>query len=128
MEGQEKPIILIVEDDPILSKMYSEKFSFEGFSVITAKDGQEALDKATTQSVSIILLDIMLPRMSGTDFLERFRKLPKGKDVPVVALTNLTEDEERKRAEDLGVKDYLAKPMQTPEAVVKLIKSYLPHA
>jgi DNA-binding response OmpR family regulator len=125
MEETKKPVILIVEDDPVLSKMYSEKFIFEGFTVVTAKDGQEALDKASSQSISVILLDIMLPRMSGTDFLESYRKLPKGKNTPVIALTNLDEEEERARAKTLGVKEYLTKSGQTPENVVRKIKSYI---
>lgn len=120
-----RPVILIVEDDPILSKMYSEKFAFEGFLVLTAKDGQEALDKATTEPINIILLDIMLPRMSGSDFLEKFRQTPKGKRLPVVALTNLAEEEEKQRVLALGVKEYLVKAMQTPEIVVKKVKSYV---
>ncbi len=125
MADNQKPVILIVEDDPVLSKMYSEKFIFEGFSVVTAKDGQEALEKASGQIISIILLDIMLPRMSGTDFLESYRKTSKGKNTPVVALTNLDEEEERARAKHLGVKEYLTKSGQTPENVVKKIKSYV---
>lgn len=118
-------VILIVEDDPVLLKMYTEKFNFEGFKVLNAKDGEEALEVATTQNVDIILLDIMLPRMSGTDFLEKFRTTAKGKDVAVVALTNLAEDEEKQKALKLGVKEYLVKAMQTPEAVVEKIKKYL---
>jgi DNA-binding response OmpR family regulator len=125
MSDNHKPIILIVEDDPVLSKMYSEKFIFEGFTVITAKDGQEALEKATSQFVTVILLDIMLPRMSGTDFLESYRKTVKGKNTPVIALTNLDEEEERARAKKLGVKEYLTKSGQTPENVVRKIKSYV---
>jgi DNA-binding response OmpR family regulator len=121
----EKPVILIVEDDPVLAKMYSEKFTFEGFSVITAKDGEEAYEKATSEKITIILLDIMLPRMSGTDFLERFRQTPKGKDMPVITLTNLAEDEEKQRALKLGVKEYLVKAMQTPELVVQKVKAYI---
>lgn len=117
--------ILIVEDDPVLSRMYSEKFNFEGFSVKTAKDGQEALDVAMQEGINFILLDIMLPRMSGTDFLERFRQNSKGKDIPVVALTNLAEEEEKQKALSLGVKDYLVKAMQTPESVVEKVKKYL---
>jgi DNA-binding response OmpR family regulator len=120
-----KPVILIVEDDPVLSKMYTEKFTFEGFLVHIARDGEEAYQKATTEEVSIVLLDIMLPRMSGTDFLERFRKTPKGKDVPVVALTNLAEDDEKSRALKLGVKEYLVKANQTPDIVVRKVKSYV---
>lgn len=118
--------ILIVEDDPVLLKMYSEKFTFEGFNVLNARDGEEALTVATSNSSDVILLDIMLPRMSGTDFLEKFRQSPKGKDTPVIALTNLAEEEEKQRALKLGVKEYLVKAMRTPEQVVEIIKKYLP--
>lgn len=130
---QEQPVsqtepkcILIVEDDPVLLKMYSEKFNFEGFKVLNAKDGEEALKVALSgEKIDMILLDIMLPRMSGTDFLENFRKESAGKDIPVVALTNLAEEEEKQRALSLGVKEYLVKAMQTPEQVVEKIKKYL---
>lgn len=115
--------ILIVEDDPVLMKMYSEKFGFEGFKVLNAKDGEEALKVALTEKLDAILLDIMLPRMSGTDFLEKFRQNAKGKNVPVVALTNLTEEAEKQRAIKLGVKAYLVKAMQTPEIVVQKVKA-----
>lgn len=119
------PTILIVEDDPVLLKMYSEKFTFEGFSVLNARDGEEALKVATESKQDIILLDIMLPKMSGTDFLEKYRATASGKDVPVLALTNLAEEEEKQKAMSLGVKEYLVKAMQTPEQVVEKIKKYL---
>src|SRR5512135_3220587 len=109
---QDQKVILIVEDDPVLLKMYSEKFTFEGFKVINAKDGEEALKMATSEDLDAILLDIMLPKMSGTDFLEKFRQGAKNKNVPVVALTNLTEEAEKQRAMKLGVKAYLVKAMQ----------------
>lgn len=117
--------ILIVEDDPVLLKMYSEKFGFEGYRVVNAKDGEEALDRAVSDPVDMILLDIMLPKMSGTDFLQRLRQNAKVKDTPVVALTNLAEDEEKQKALKLGVKEYLVKAMQTPEQVVETVKKYL---
>lgn len=120
-----KRAVLIVEDDPILLRMYSEKFNFEGFKVLTAKDGQEALDVALKSAIDIVLLDIMLPRMSGTDFLDRLRQGPKGKDIPVVVLTNLAEESEKQRAIKLGVKEYLVKAMQTPDEVVEKIKKHL---
>src|SRR3990170_8069913 len=104
-----QPTVLIVEDDPVLLKMYTEKFGYEGFKVLNAKDGEEALKVSLEEKVDIILLDIMLPRMSGTDYLEKFRQNPKGKSVPVIALTNLAEEEERQRALRLGVKEYLVK-------------------
>jgi CheY-like chemotaxis protein len=120
----EGPLVLIVEDDPILLRMYSEKLSFEGYQVMSARDGEEALKVAIEGKPALILLDIMLPRMSGTDFLERMRQDPGAKDIPVIALTNLAE-EERQKAIKLGVKEYLVKAMQTPEQVVEKIKKYL---
>jgi CheY-like chemotaxis protein len=122
---ENQPIILIVEDDPVLLKMYTEKFGFEGFKVLNAKDGEEALQVSEKELLDIVLLDIMLPKMSGTDFLEKFRQMAKGKDTPVVALTNLAEDREKQRALSLGVKEYLVKAMQTPEQVVQTVKKYL---
>ena len=120
-----KKVILIVEDDPVLLKMYTEKFGFEGFKVLMARDGEEAIKVAGSEKIDIILLDIMLPRMSGTDFLEKFRVTPKGKNVPVIALTNLAAEEEKQRAIKLGVEEYLVKAMQTPEEVVQKVEKYL---
>lgn len=117
--------VLIVEDDPVLLKMYSEKFTYEGYSVLNARDGEEALKVLEEGNVAVILLDIMLPRLSGTEFLKKLRATSKGKGTPVVALTNLAEEEEKKKAEELGVKDYLVKAMQTPEKVVDTVKKYL---
>jgi len=117
--------ILLVEDDPVLCKMYTEKFKFEGFEVLVARDGEEGLNIAMSNNIDLILLDIMLPRMSGLDLLEKLRAQPKGKNMLVVALTNLAEAEEKERAIKLGVKEYLIKAMQTPEAVVEKIKKYL---
>lgn len=125
-ENQAKDkVIMIVEDDPVLLRMYTEKFTFEGFRVLPARDGEEALAVASKDNVDVILLDIMLPRMSGTDFLERFRKDAKSKDVPVIALTNLATSEEREKALKLGVREYLVKAMQTPEDVVEKTINHL---
>lgn len=127
MESQnQKPAVLIVEDDIILCKMYSEKFMLDGFRVLTANNGESAMRLALEENVGIILLDIMLPRITGLDFLENLRQSPKGQNVPVIALTNLAKDEDKARAEKLGVKEYLVKAMQTPEAVVEVVKKYFP--
>ena len=122
-----KKVILIVEDDPVLLKMYTEKFMFEGFGVLNAKDGEEAQKIIISQPPDIVLLDIMLPRMSGTDLLEKLKSDSKDEvhEIPVVVLTNLAEEEERQRALKLGIKEYLVKAMQTPEQVVATIKKHL---
>ena len=122
---QQVKMILIVEDDPVLQKMYTEKLTFEGFGVLNARDGKEALDTVLKEKVDLILLDIMLPRMSGTDFLVKIKQDTKIASIPLVALTNLAEDEEKQRAIKLGVQEYLVKAMQTPEQVVAKIKKHL---
>lgn len=119
------PTILLIEDDPVLSRMYAEKFRHEGFNVKTALDGEAGLQEALSNGISIILLDIMLPKMSGTDLLEKLRSDSKGKDIPVVALTNLAEQAEKDKAMKYGVKEYLVKAMQTPEQVVEKVKKYI---
>lgn len=123
--GDPRAKVMIVEDDPILLRMYTEKLTFEGFNVVGANNGEDALEIATRENPNLIILDIMLPRMSGTDFLERFRQTSTGKDIPVIALTNLAEDEERQRALKLGVKEYLVKAMQTPEQVLEKVNKYI---
>ena len=120
------PTILIVEDDPVLSKMYSEKFKFEGFKVITAANGEDGLKLAISgEKLDMILLDLMLPRLSGSELLAKLRLDTKRADTKVIALTNLAEQEEKKKMTELGVLDYLIKAMQTPEEVVKKVKSHL---
>lgn len=119
------PTILLIEDDPVLSKMYSEKFKFEGFNVLTAANGEDGLHVALSEKVDIILLDLMLPRLSGVELLSQLRQTPKGKTTKVIALTNLAEQDEKERVMNLGALDYLIKAMQTPEEVVKKVKQHL---
>lgn len=117
--------ILVVEDDPILSRMYSEKLAFEGFQVVNAYNGEDALTVCNEKQVDGILLDIMLPKLSGTDFLAQLRQKPSGKNTVVIVLTNLDQADEKKKATELGAKEYLVKANQTPESVVQNMRKYL---
>ncbi len=120
-----KPTVLLVEDDPLLTKMYKSKFESEGFIFLTANDGVEGLEKAQKEKIDIIILDLMMPKMSGIDLLSNLRSGSKGKNIPVIVLTNLTQVEEKQQALDLGVKEYLVKANQTPGQIVEKIKMYL---
>lgn len=119
------PLILIVEDDPSLSKMYSLKFQHEGFRVLVAQDGARGLALAAEAKPDLVLLDMMLPKYSGIEFLEQLQQHMKTIPMPILALSNLTEKQEVDRAMQLGVKEYLAKAMNTPEDVVNKVKQYL---
>lgn len=120
-----KNTLLIVEDDKVLLKMYTQKLSSEGFEVINANDGREALEKFQKEKIDLVLTDIMLPKMSGIEFLQEMRNTKKGKDIPVFVWTNLALEQEKKQAMSLGANEYLVKESQSLDEVVKLVKKYL---
>jgi len=120
---QNKPRILIVEDDKFLSKMYAQKFNLEGFEAVVAQDGEEGLKLINEQNPSAVLLDMILPKYSGSQLLEKLKELQK--DVVIIALTNLANQEDAQRALSMGAKEYLVKAMHTPEEVVTIVKKHL---
>jgi CheY-like chemotaxis protein len=124
-EKQGAAMVLLIEDDPLLTKMYKAKFTTEGFNVLVAQDGEEGLKMALENSPDMILLDIMMPKLSGLDLLGKLREDPKGKDIPVIVLTNLTQQKEAQKALDLGAKEFMVKANLTPSQVVEKIKKYL---
>ena len=119
------PVVLIVEDDPALWRLYEEKFKKEGFEAIIARDGETGLNLALTKHPDFILLDMLLPKMKGIDVLERLMTEPNSKDIAVIVLTNVTEREEADKALKLGAKEYLAKAMHSPEDIVMRAKKHL---
>ncbi|MFC1649316.1 response regulator [Patescibacteria group bacterium] len=117
--------VLLVEDDPLILKMYHAKFQNEGFNVVVSEDGVHGLQMVTEQKPDIILLDIMMPQMSGIDFLKKLRATEAGKKIPVLVLTNLSEKEEEQEATTLGIKEYLLKASLTPAEIVEKVKKYV---
>lgn len=125
MEPVKKPTILIVEDDPILVKMYTAKFTTDGFTVLSASDGVEGLNMALTQPVDCMILDVMMPKMTGVDMLTKLRADEKGKNIPTLVLTNLPQKEEAMKLQELGIKEYLVKANLTPSEIVAKVKQHL---
>ncbi len=117
--------ILLVEDDVALAKMYSTKFALEGFNVKIARTGEEGLNMALTEKPDLILLDMMLPKISGDVILQKIKNDPNAKNIPVIVLSNLTVTKEAQEAVRLGAKEYLAKAMHTPEQIVEKVKKYI---
>lgn len=117
--------ILLVEDDSLMVKMYNMKFTHDGFDVEVALDGQAGLDKAKSTKPDIIVLDIMLPKMSGAEVMEELREGENTKNIPVIVLTNLNATEEDvKKCKELGAKEVLMKTEITPQEVVDKIRQY----
>ena len=120
-----KPLILLIEDDSLLIKMYKTKFTAEGFEVIVAEEGESGLKMALENPVNFIILDVMMPRLSGIEVLESLRQNPKGKTVPVIVLSNLDREEKAKKALSLGAKEFLVKANFTPTQIVEKVRKYL---
>ena len=117
--------ILLVEDEKILAEMYKDKFNKAGFNVVLAFDSIEGLKLAKKENPDIIVLDILLPKENGIAFLTWLREDPKIASIPVLVFSNYDDPETKRRAEKLGVKEYLIKANYTPEKIVEKIKSYL---
>ena len=119
------PVIVIVEDDSALSKMYEERFKSEKFIVALAKDGDEAINKINLEKPDIILLDLMLPKRGGLGVLQILKTLPQTKNIPVIILTAYAQDEYKKVAQANGAVEFLSKSETMPVEVVKKVKEII---
>lgn len=117
--------ILIVEDDPMMSRMYQNAFITEGFEVEIAHDGQEGLDKARTVAPSLILLDVMMPKFNGMQVLEAIKSDPAIKMIPIIMLSNLGGQKDAEDAVAMGAIKYLLKSDIEPREVVATVKQIL---
>jgi len=122
------PKIAIIEDDQAISQMYRFKFEAEGFTVDTAENGKLGLQLAESMKPDIILLDLMMPEMNGDQMLEKMRKTSWGKNVKVIVLTNMGEQEIPESVKKLGVIDVILKADMTPRQVAELVKKHLTEA
>ncbi|MCL5411455.1 MAG: response regulator [Patescibacteria group bacterium] len=117
--------IVIVEDDLFVRDLYERQFKQEGFEVSVAVDGEEGVNKISKEVPDLILLDLMLPKMNGLDVLKTIKEKPETKNIPVVVLTNLGQDEAIKQCFELGANGYLVKSAYTPTQVVSEVKTYI---
>lgn len=120
-----KHTILLVEDDTFLAGMYVTKLELEGFRVVLASDGEQAVQLAEREVPDIMLLDIVLPKKSGFEVLKEIKAKPATKNVPVILLTNLGQKEDVQKGLQLGALDYLIKAHFMPSEVVSKVKRLL---
>lgn len=117
--------ILIVEDDPLMSRMYQKIFSFENYDVVMAADGEEALIKVRESPPTLILLDIMMPKLNGLQVLERLKSDSTTKHIPVIMLTNLAGQQDAEKALSLGAVKYIVKSQYEPKQIADMVKEIL---
>lgn len=122
-----KKKVMIVEDDSFVMDIYQTKVSKEGYEVISATNGAEAVKKLEEEGVrpDLILLDIVMPYMDGLAVLRKIRVNEELNKIPVILLTNLSQKEEIEEGLGLGARDYLIKSHFTPSEVMEKISKYL---
>lgn len=117
--------ILLVEDDKSLREIYGVRLLAEGYDIVSAGDGEEALAMAIKERPRLILSDVMMPKISGFDMLDILRSTTETKDVKVIIMTALSSEDQRKRGEQLGADKYLVKSQVGIEDVVRAVHETL---
>lgn len=117
--------ILFVEDDDALANVYVVRLEAEGFEVQRVANGEDALAAAINFKPDLVLLDAMMPKVSGFDVLDILRNTPETANLKIIMLTALSQDSDKKRAESLGVDDYLVKSQVVISDVIERIKRHL---
>ena len=113
--------IMLVEDDKSLREIYSIRLVAEGYDVVSAGDGEEALAMAVQEKPDLILSDVMMPKISGFDMLDILRSTPETKDIKVIMMTALSSEDQRQRGENLGANKYLVKSQVGIEDVINAV-------
>ena len=117
--------IMLVEDDNSLREIYSIRLTAEGYVIVSAGDGEEALAMAVKERPDLIISDVMMPKISGFDMLDILRSTPETKDIKVIMMTALSSEDQRARGEHLGADRYLVKSQVGIEDVVNVVHEVL---
>jgi len=117
--------VLVVEDDVLISRMYKKVFQSERYEVFVAENGQVGLDLARTIEPTIILLDILMPKLNGMQMLQQLKADPKIAKIPVVILTNLAGTADAEKALGLGAVKYIIKSEHKPKEVFDIVKGII---
>ena len=117
--------ILLVEDDQSLREIYGIRLTAEGYEIVSAGDGEEALATAVREMPDLIISDVMMPKISGFDMLDILRSTPETKDIKVIMMTALSSEDQRERGESLGADRFLVKSQVGIEDVVNAVHEVL---
>lgn len=118
-----KTRILVVDDDTMLLEMYKERLMMQGFDVHTASNGEEALSRAVEVLPHVILLDVMMPKINGFDVMNILKSTPETKDIPVIILTALSQENHKQKGLTDGADGFLVKSETMPKDVVAKIEA-----
>ena len=125
MAGEKQASILVAEDDKFLSGVYAKKLAKEGYDVRLAANGEEALKLAREKRPDLILMDLMMPEKDGFEALSEMKADAGLKDIKVIILSNLSQEEDKKRVMDMGAVEYVVKANVSFHEVIDIIKKHL---
>jgi len=114
--------ILLIEDEDVIIDLLQRKLEKEGYEIEVAHDGQEGLDKMKKIKPDLVLLDIIMPKLGGLEVMEKKKKDPELRNIPVIIISNSGQPVELERAKKLGAKDWLIKTEFDPQEVVEKVK------
>ncbi len=117
--------ILLVEDDEVLASVYRARLEMEDFEVMEVHDGEQALTAALRYRPDLMILDAMMPKISGFDVLDILRNTPETMNLQIIMLTALSQESDRERAEKLGVDEYLVKSQVMISDVIEKVREHL---
>ena len=117
--------LLLIEDNPLLVGMYQAAFAEHGVAALMATDGETGIALAAEHQPDLIVLDLLMPGMSGFDVIAALQRSPKTKDIRIVVLTVVTDDAAREKCKALGVADYLIKPDLRLAEIVERVMAHL---
>jgi DNA-binding response OmpR family regulator len=120
--------VLIIEDEPDIADLYRIKFEAEGFKVTLAQNGKLGLELCQQIKPDIVLLDLMLPVMSGPQMLKKLRAAAWGKDMPVIIISNLGQERSDIDLEKYKISAYMVKALYTPKEIVQEVRKVLKRA
>jgi DNA-binding response OmpR family regulator len=112
--------VLLVDDELSIIKTVGKRLELEGYEVLTAMDGEEALAKARAEPVDLIILDLMLPKLSGEEVLRALKRDPQRKQIPILILTAKMHEDDERRAMGDGADGYMRKPFRAHEMLWRM--------
>ena len=116
----EKAKVLVIDDEPNIVQTLQDRLEMNDYTVVTACNGKEGLDKAINEKPDIILLDVIMPIMDGHEMLEHLRKVDECRDIAVIMLTARSQSQDIARASACGIEDYIVKPFDLSELLEKI--------
>jgi DNA-binding response OmpR family regulator len=122
--SDDKVQVLLIEDDPRVRQLYELVLTMEEYSVISAVNGEEGLQKAEEFLPDLIFLDLRIPKISGLDLLQILRSNPKTTDIPVVILSNFDDEATISKGLELGAREYIIKSRITPKDLPSKVEEY----